>query len=86
MAAPSYSITEVEISEDGVFTIPEHIRTRYGIEDGMPITLLRRGNCIHILPFIPDDKLRELQALEGEEAEQMAQELIDTYRWEVVNP
>jgi bifunctional DNA-binding transcriptional regulator/antitoxin component of YhaV-PrlF toxin-antitoxin module len=86
MVVPSFSITQVPISEEGEFIIPEHIRERYGIEDGSTITFVKIGNCIHILPAIPEEALRRWQEAEGDEAVRVAQELVETYRWKVVNP
>ena len=87
MVAPSYSVTEVDVSEDGTFTIPERIRKRYGIVEGTMITLIKQGNCVHILPRVSDDELEQLASLEDEEeVKEMVEKLVQAYRWEVVNP
>nr|HID14477.1 AbrB/MazE/SpoVT family DNA-binding domain-containing protein [Anaerolineae bacterium] len=84
MAAPSYSITQVKVYNGG-FVIPAHIRKRYGIEPGSTVTFVGVDDCIYLLPPIPEEVLRKWQSLEGEEAVQMARELVETYEWKAVN-
>ncbi len=86
MAAPGYSITQVKVSKKGWFVIPAHVRKRYGIEPGSTVTFVGVDDCIHILPPLPEEVLRQWQSLEGEEAVRVARELVEIYQWKAVNP